>query len=165
MLVYTAHSVPVSMAVGSRYEEQLKETARLVSRAAGRDSWQLVYQSRSGPPAQPWLGPDILDCLRGIAERKEAEDVVVAPIGFVSDHMEVVFDLDTEARELCVELGINMVRAATVGTHPRFIQMIRELIGERLDEATPKLALGSFGPRPDICAADCCPSPKRPGSN
>jgi ferrochelatase len=86
---------------------------------------------------------------------------VIAPIGFVSDHMEIVFDLDTQARELCEELGLNMLRAHTVGTHPRFIAMIGELIRERTDENRPRLALGAFGPRPDICPADCCPTPER----
>jgi len=87
-----------------------------------------------------------------------APAVVMAPIGFVSDHMEILFDLDTQARELCAELGLNMVRAQTVGTHPRFIRMIRELIDERLDESQPREALGVFAPRPDICPADCCPA-------
>ena len=90
--------------------------------------WQLVFQSRSGPPTQPWLGPDILEYLRGVKARGGSSDLVIAPIGFVSDHLEIIFDLDTEARELCAELGLNMVRAETVGTHPRFISMIRELI-------------------------------------
>jgi ferrochelatase len=86
---------------------------------------------------------------------------VIAPLCFVSDHMEVVFDLDTQARELCDDLGLNMVRAHTAGTHPRFIAMIRELIGERIDENQPRLTLGAFGPRPDICPAHCCPAPAR----
>ena len=86
---------------------------------------------------------------------------MIAPIGFVSDHMEILFDLDTQARELCAELGLQMVRAETVGTHPRFIRMIRELICERMDETTPKLTLGVLGPRPDVCAPDCCPMPRR----
>ena len=94
--------------------------------------WRLVFQSRSGPPTQPWLEPDICDYL---AELKEAgtEDVVIAPIGFISDHMEVLYDLDTEARALCEKIDLNMVRAATVGTHPTFISMIRELILERMN--------------------------------
>ena len=87
---------------------------------------------------------------------------MIAPIGFVSDHMEVIFDLDIQARQLCEELGLNMVRAATVGTHPRFIRMIRELICERMDDSAPRLALGNLGARPDVCAADCCPMPLRP---
>lgn len=83
-------------------------------------------------------------------------DIVIAPISFISDHMEVIYDLDTEAKHLCDELGINMVRAATVGTHPRFIRMIRELIEERLTDAPERLALGTLGPKEDVCPDDCC---------
>ena len=88
--------------------------------------------------------------------------MVIAPIGFVSDHMEILFDLDTQARELCETLGLQMVRAETAGTHPRFIHMIRELITERMDDSQPRPALGVLGPRPDFCPADCCPMPARP---
>lgn len=159
-LVYTAHSIPCSMAQTSDYEVQLHEAARLVSAELGRPDAPLVYQSRSGPPTQPWLEPDIGDYLRA---RHEAgcRDIVVVPIGFISDHMEVIYDLDTEALAICRELGLNMVRAGTVGTHPRFVQMIRELIEERTRQ-TPPLALGDRGPYPNTCAADCCPAPKRP---
>jgi ferrochelatase len=122
----------------------------------------LAFQSRSGPAAQPWLEPDILDCLRELKGGSRSADVVIAPIGFVSDHMEILFDLDTQAHQLCQELGVNMVRAETVGTHPRFIRMIRELICERLDEVRPRLAVGAMGPRPDFCPIDCCPMPRRP---
>ena len=160
-LIYTAHSIPLAMAHGSDYEKQLKDTGRLVAEELGHKPWRLVYQSRSGPAQQPWLEPDILDCLREIKERGGSSDVVIAPIGFVSDHMEILFDLDTQARELCVELGLHMVRAGTVGTHPRFIRMIRELICERMDQGQPRLALGALGPRPDVCAVDCCTMPGR----
>jgi len=158
----TAHSVPCSMAGNSDYEKQLRETARLVAAAAGFENWDLVYQSRSGPPSQPWLGPDILDHLRDL-HRSGMRDVLVAPLGFISDHMEVLYDLDTEAQDLARELGMNMVRAATAGTHPAFIGMIRQLIRERLNPAEPKLAVGLFGPSHDACAADCCPAPQRAG--
>jgi protoporphyrin/coproporphyrin ferrochelatase len=161
LLIYTAHSIPLGMAQGCDYEKQLKETGRLVAEHLGRKEWRLVYQSRSGPASQPWLEPDILDCLREIKARDGSSDVVIAPIGFVSDHMEILFDLDTQARDLCGELGLQMVRAETVGTHPRFIRMIRELICERIDETNPKLALGVLGPRPDFCALDCCLMPRR----
>ncbi len=164
-LVYTAHSIPVTMALGCDYERQLMETGRLVADRLGHDNWRLAYQSRSGPASQPWLQPDILDCLRELKEGAGCADVVIAPIGFVSDHMEILFDLDTQARQLCKELGLHMVRAGTVGTHPRFIRMIRELIFERLDENKPKLALGMLGPRPDVCALDCCPVPSRPAAS
>jgi ferrochelatase len=160
-LIYTAHSIPLEMAQGCDYEKQLKETGRLVSEQLGHREWRLVYQSRSGPASQPWLEPDILDCLREIKARGGSSDVVIAPIGFVSDHMEILFDLDTQARELCAELGLHMERAETAGTHPRFIRMIRELICERLDENNPRLSLGVLGPRLDICAPDCCLMPRR----
>jgi ferrochelatase len=163
-LIYTAHSIPLGLAQGCDYEKQLQETGRLVAGQLKRQQWRLVYQSRSGPPAQPWLEPDILDCLRELKARGSSSDIVIAPLGFVSDHMEVVFDLDTQARELCDDLGLNMVRAHTAGTHPRFIAMIRELIGERIDENQPRLTLGAFGPRPDICPAHCCPAPARPAA-
>ena len=143
-LIYTAHSIPMGMAASSDYEMQLKETARLVAEQVGRKNWRLAYQSRSGPPSQPWLEPSILDCLREVRQNGETTDVVIAPIGFVSDHMEIIFDLDTEARQLCEELSIHMVRAATVGTHPRFIRMIRELVEERIDESNPRLGIGGF---------------------
>jgi ferrochelatase len=116
-LVYTAHSIPLSMAANCRYEEQLVETARRVSERAGHDEWDLVWQSRSGPPTQPWLEPDILDHLRALAENG-VRDVVVSPLGFLSDHMEVMYDLDYEAAALCRDLGLNFVRARTAGTHP-----------------------------------------------
>jgi len=160
-LIYTAHSIPLAMAQGCDYEKQLRETGRLVAEELRRKEWHLVYQSRSGPASQPWLEPDILDCLREIKARGDSSDVVIAPIGFVSDHMEILFDLDTQARELCAELGLQMVRAETVGTHPRFIRMIRELICERMDQVQPRLALGALGPRPDFCAVDCCAMPRR----
>ena len=163
-LVYTAHSIPLAMAASCDYEEQMKETAQLVAEQLGHKKYRLVYQSRSGPRSQPWLEPDILESLREIKERGDTSDVVIAPIGFVSDHMEILFDLDTEARQLGKELGLTLVRAETVGTHPRFIQMIRELIWERLDENRPRLALGVMGARPDVCALDCCPMSKRPGT-
>ena len=118
-------------------------------------NFKLVYQSRSGAPTQPWLGPDVLDYLREIKEGG-VSDVVIAPIGFISDHMEVIYDLDTEARQLCESIGLNMVRAATVGTHPLFIQMIRELILERLEPERERRFLGTQGPRPDVCSPDCC---------
>ncbi len=161
-LVYTAHSIPMSMAQTSDYEKQLRETGRLVAEELGRTDWRLVYQSRSGPASQPWLEPDILDYLREVKSRGTTTSVVIAPIGFVSDHMEIIFDLDTQARELCETLGLQMVRAETAGTHPRFVQMIRELITERMDTSQPRLALGILGPRPNICSDNCCPMPARP---
>ncbi|MBX7074789.1 MAG: ferrochelatase [Pirellulales bacterium] len=156
-LIYTAHSIPSAMAAGCRYEEQLRESCRLVTTAIGREGFDLVYQSRSGPPQQPWLAPDINDHLRAIAAAG-ARDVVVTPIGFVSDHIEVLYDLDIEAATLAEELGIHYVRAGTAGAHPRFVTMIRELIAERVDSTAPRLAMGQYGPSHDVCADDCCPS-------
>jgi ferrochelatase len=162
-LVFTAHSLPRALAATSDYQIQLEETAGLVASALERDEWNLVYQSRSGPPSQPWLEPDIVDHLRRLAAGG-VHDVVVAPIGFVSDHMEVVYDLDLEARSRAIELGLNMVRAGTVGVHPRFVRMIRELVLERLTDDPVRLHLGSRGPARDVCPADCCPPGARPAS-
>lgn len=155
-LIFTAHSIPLAMAENSAYREQLHEACRLVAQGAGRTAWELVYQSRSGPPSQPWLEPDIRDRLRQLRRSGQVQDVVVVPIGFLSEHMEVVYDLDVEAGALCAELGLRMVRAGVVGTHPRFVRMIRELIIERMDPAAERLALGSHGPAPDVCPPDCC---------
>ena len=140
-LVFTAHSVPQSMADSSPYVGDLKRASAAVASAVGRDSWNLVYQSRSGPPTQPWLEPDISDYLREIRS-----DVIIVPIGFLSDHMEVLYDLDTEARAVCEELGVKMIRAGTPGTHPKMIEMIAEMVEQ--EHAT--------------CAAGCCPAPQRP---
>ena len=142
-VVFTAHSVPISMAEGSPYVEQLETASRHVAEALDVRDWKLVYQSRSGPPTQPWLGPDICDCLR-----EYPSDTIIAPIGFLSDHMEVMYDLDTEARAVCEELGVRMVRAGTVGTHPAIIRMIAQLIESE----------------PVPCAPTCCPAPQRPPS-
>ncbi|MFP6648266.1 MAG: ferrochelatase [Pirellulaceae bacterium] len=154
-LLFTAHSLPLSMAAGCPYTEHLEETARLVAAEAGVSNWQLVYQSRSGSPHQPWLEPDVCDAIRESAERG-TRDVVVIPVGFISTHMEILFDLDTEARELCEELDITMVRADTVAQEPRFISMLRELIEERISGKEP-LAVGDLEAPPHVCAADCCP--------
>jgi ferrochelatase len=154
-LLFTAHSIPETMAQNCDYQSQLLETSRLVAETVGVRKWQLVFQSRSGSPAQPWLGPDVCDQLRALHGGR-ARDVVVAPVGFVSDHMEIIYDLDTEAAALCRELGLNMVRVRTAGTHPAFIEMIRELIMERVDPATPRRSVGGDGARSDICHAGCC---------
>lgn len=153
-LVFTAHSIPETMAAHCDYAAQLQEAGGLIAAALGIESWRLVYQSRSGSPSQPWLGPDIGDCLRELNARG-VKNVVVAPIGFVSDHMEIVYDLDFEAQNLAQELGMKMVRAATAGTHPSFVKMIRELVLERVNNEPPRF-LGSRGPVHDVCPADCC---------
>jgi ferrochelatase len=163
-LVFTAHSIPVSMAESSQYVQQVEEACKLVARRAALAPYHLVYQSRSGAPGQPWLGPDILEYLRGLASTGAARDVIVAPIGFISDHMEVLYDLDTEARQLCEQLGLNMVRTETVGADPRFAAMIRELVLERLGPIAERRALGVLGPSHDVCPEDCCPNLARPNS-
>ena len=144
-LVFTAHSIPESMAVNCDYAAQLAEVGGLIAHALGIKSWQIVYQSRSGSPSQPWLGPDVNEHLRTL-HRDGVRNVVIAPIGFVSDHMEVVYDLDVQARDVANELGMEMVRAATAGTHPAFVKMVRELMMERIDNKAPE----------NICAPDCC---------
>lgn len=163
---FTAHSIPTAMAERCDYVAQLTEACRLVCEQLGidRDRWQLVYQSRSGRPTDPWLEPDICDHLRALNSRGVA-DVVVMPIGFLSDHLEVLYDLDEEAQKVSEELGISMLRASTVGTHPRFVSMLRELIAERLDSCVLHRAIGHFPPRQAPCAAGCCawrPQPAAP---
>jgi ferrochelatase len=167
-LLFTAHSIPQAMSDNCNYVKQLTEAARLVASqtsdlGVAADRWQLVYQSRSGPPTQPWLEPDVGDALRA-ALASGATDAIVIPIGFISDHMEVMFDLDVEAHELCQEMGLNMIRCPTVGTHPRFVRMIAELVKERMSKQPERLALGQYGPNHDVCPVDCCRyEPQRPG--
>ncbi|GAA4600280.1 ferrochelatase [Actinoplanes octamycinicus] len=164
-IVYTAHSIPVSMArtagpTGGRYTAQLEETARLVQARAAEDlEHDLVWQSRSGPPQVPWLEPDINDHLETLAE-KGVTDVVVSPIGFVSDHLEVIWDLDNEAKDTAARLGLGYARASTPGVHPRFVTMVRELVQERLGDQ-PHTTLGTL-PTWDVCPSDCCTPPSRP---
>lgn len=154
-LVFTAHSIPSGMAENCDYEKQLREAAHLVgtSVAPGQE-WDLAWQSRSGPPTQPWLEPDINDHLEALAARGVGA-VVIVPIGFVADHMEVKFDLDTQAAATAQRVGITMVRAATAGTSPQFVAMIRDLVRERI-EGRPPAFLGALGPRPVPCPPDCC---------
>ncbi|MEP6921933.1 MAG: ferrochelatase [bacterium] len=154
-LVFTAHSIPKAMADNCAYQGQLEESGRLIAESLGQPNWRVVYQSRSGPPTQPWLEPDVLDYLKELSAGG-VTDVVVAPIGFVSDHMEIIYDLDTEALRLSEALGLNMVRARTAGTHPKFVEMIRELILERTNSDSNRRSLGARGASHDICAVDCC---------
>ncbi|NUR31011.1 MAG: ferrochelatase [Catenulispora sp.] len=164
-LVFTAHSIPVSAARtagpdGNLYEEQLREAARLVAeRVDPARSWDLVWQSRSGPPQVPWLEPDVNDFLRTVTAR----NVVVSPIGFVSDHLEVVWDLDTEAAATAAELGLGYARAATAGTDPRFVRMVTDLVNEALtpSDPHPSQRLGTLSRR-QTCGAGCCPRATRP---
>jgi ferrochelatase len=162
-LVFTAHSVPLSMNAaagpdGGLYLAQQRETARLVAEAVRGPGaeFDLVWQSRSGPPQVPWLEPDINDHLRLLA-KEGVRSVVVAPTGFVSDHLEVLWDLDNEAARTAAEVGLTMTRAGTAGTHPAFVETICDLVLERTTGAE-RLALGPMGPSWDDCPFDdgCC---------
>jgi protoporphyrin/coproporphyrin ferrochelatase len=177
-LVFTAHSIPTAMAAtagptGGRYEAQLREVAALVAAEVSRPAgpaqvpphdaahdlpWDLVWQSRSGPPRVPWLEPDVNDHLAALAAAGTTS-VVVSPIGFVSDHIEVLWDLDNEAAATARRLGLDFARAATPGTDLRFVTMIRELVSERLT-GSPGRSLGTV-PTWDTCSPECCPAPRR----
>ncbi|GII21754.1 ferrochelatase [Planosporangium mesophilum] len=159
-LVFTAHSIPNAMDAssgpsGARYSDQVRETAGLVAGVAAPGlPWDLVWQSRSGPPQVPWLEPDVNDHLEALAA-DGVRNVVVSPVGFVSDHLEVLWDLDNEAADTARRLGLNFARAATPGTDPRFVSMVGELIRERTDPATPRRALGRI-PTHDVCPPGHC---------
>ena len=159
-LVFTAHSIPAAMAAGCAYEQQLAETARLVAGRAGFDAaaWTMAWQSRSGPASVPWLEPDVNGCLEDLASRGAAA-VVLAPIGFVTDHMEVMWDLDVVAARTADSVGLRLARATAPGTGPddRFVAMWQELIEERLDPGAPRRSLGLLGAGPDVCPPGCCP--------
>jgi ferrochelatase len=154
-IAFTAHSIPVAMAKGCAYEVQLRETARLVAEAVGVDDWAVVYQSRSGPPHVPWLEPDVSTHLAALADRG-MRTVVLAPTGFISDHVEVLYDLDVEARETAERLGLTVARAETAGTHPAFVAGLAGAIVERITEGAGRAAIGRLAPSHDVCAPDCC---------
>lgn len=165
-VLFTAHSLPEPMAAACSYQAQLHSACSLVAEALSITDWRLVYQSNNATYGGPaWLEPDISDALRA-AQASGMQDVVVVPIGFVCDHMEVIVDLDVEAAAVAKEIGIAMVRAATPGTHPAYVRMVRELIAERMSAAPQRPALGTLGPSHDFCPADCClsgrPGPSRP---
>jgi ferrochelatase len=164
-IAFTAHSIPDSMANNCRYVAQLTETCRLIAESLGvsEDRWKLVYQSRSGRPQDPWLEPDIVDHLKTLPTLG-VTDVVVHPVGFLSDHMEVLYDLDDEAKHACDEIGLNMERSATVGSHPVFVSMMADLIKERIEGQSVRPAIGHFGPSHDVCPVDCCLPPPRPAA-
>jgi ferrochelatase len=167
-LVFTAHSLPVAAADrsgpnGGAYVAQLRETARLVVDGIARETgvthdWELVFQSRSGRPSDPWLEPDVSDHLTELA-RDGATSAVLVPIGFVSDHVEVLWDLDVVAAATAADLGLPLGRAATPGDDPAFVAMVRDLVLERVRPGAPREAIGRFGPSPDRCAIDCCLPP------
>jgi len=160
-VAFTAHSIPQSMAQTSRYADQLNETCRLVCERLGipTSRWALVYQSRSGRPTDPWLEPDICDHLASL-EASGVFDVALLPIGFLSDHLEVLYDLDVEAQEKSRSLGLNLVRAATVGTHPQFVAALVDLIEERVKQLPSRATVGRIATLPDVCPEDCCPAPR-----
>lgn len=156
-LIFTAHSIPVSMAESSSYTEQLEEAARLIAERAGKTEWDLVYQSRSGPPHIPWLEPDVSDHLKTL---EAGTDVLLVPFGFLSDHIEILYDLDREAKRAAEEAGVGFYRAETVGVHPLFIRGLADLVEERLGLRSGRLAEGRLPALPDRCAPDCCPNPR-----
>jgi len=159
---FTAHSIPLSMSQGSDYVKQLKEASRLVSQNLGVDDWDLVYQSRSGPPQMPWLEPDVCDAIGDINVDKH-DAVILCPIGFTTDHMEVMYDLDIEAKAKAKALGLGFGRAHAPGHDDRLIDMIVDLVKERQGTQPDKKALGPMGPWHDVCPPDCCTyAPRRP---
>jgi ferrochelatase len=157
-LLFTAHSLPNSMANGCDYVAQLRESCRLVAESLSHNDWELVFQSNNASyGGEKWLEPDVFDAIR----RRHTEGftrLLVMPIGFLCDHMEVVLDLDIDAAELARELGVQLTRAKTVGVHPKFVSMIGELIDERLDPTAQQRVLGDRGVMPDRCRPGCCPS-------
>ena len=172
-LVFTAHSIPTSAdrtagppeEGGHRYSRQMAEAARLVAEAVGVEGHDLVWQSRSGPPQIPWLEPDIVDHLDDLHDRGVGT-VVVSPVGFVSDHLEVVWDLDNEAAEHAEKLGMAFARAASAGSDPRFVEMVVELVAEQADGAparglgtAPRAGVGCNG---TLCHPGCCEPARRP---
>jgi protoporphyrin/coproporphyrin ferrochelatase len=156
-IVFTTHSIPLTMSRHSDYEAQHVETCRLVADAFPGHRWDLTYCSRSGPPSVPWLEPDVNDHLEAL-HGAGVPAAVVVPVGFISDHMEVIYDLDVEAKETAERLGLPFARAGTVGIDDRFVRMIRSMVLERLEDAATA-ALGLRGPNWDACPVDCCFTP------
>jgi ferrochelatase len=161
-LVFVAHSIPVAMAAaagpdGHTYVAQLEAAAGLIAASVAPDiAWQIAYSSRSGPPTVPWLEPDINDALTALAA-DGITDVIVVPVGFVSDHIEVRWDLDVMAAATAERLRIGWHRTAPPSADPRFVAMVRELVEERLDPSCPRRALSRLGPSHDVCPVGCCP--------
>jgi len=157
---FTAHSIPRASAATCDYEAQINEAASLVAeRVPDMPQWSVVWQSRSGPPAMPWLEPDISDAIAAV-DAEATDHVIVVPIGFISDHMEVLQDLDTDAAAAAKAAGLGFTRVSTSSGDPRFTQMIVQLVQERTIGATP-VALGELGLVPAQCSETCCPAPKR----
>ena len=151
-ILFTAHSIPFSMSVNCEYENQLIEACGLVMDQFGGHPWQLVFQSRSGPPTQPWLEPDVCDVIK----TSQYRNIIACPIGFVSDHMEVLFDLDVDAKAVCENRGIKFGRVAAVGTNPRFVSGMTDLIEQRCGTLQEVVTLGSHGEWLDRCKVGCC---------
>jgi ferrochelatase len=163
-VLFTAHSIPNAMSDNCRYVEQLKSAAGLIAAQVGGAAWELVFQSRSGPPQQPWLEPDVCDRIEEL-NAQGVDKLAIVPLGFISDHMEVLYDLDTEAAELCNKLSIQMARVPTVGVHPAFVSMIVDLFEERLNNQSERPFLGDYGASHDVCPENCCLyTPRRPGT-
>ena len=165
-VLFTAHSLPESMAANAPYVAQLLDSAASAAAEAGIDDWRLVYQSNNARyGGEPWLGPDIGDALDEEAAAGR-ERVIVMPIGFVCDHMEVVLDLDVDAAKRAEAAGIKMVRAETVGAHPAYVAMVRDLLLERMAAEPKRKTVGTLPPKHDFCPADCClsgrPGPAKP---
>ncbi len=157
-LVFTGHSIPTAFAATSPYVEQIRRTCGLVASDLGVDDFDLVWQSRSGPPHVPWLEPDVSDFLAALPPERP---VVLVPIGFLCDHMEVIWDLDRVAAGVAEERGIALHRAGTPQDHPAFVAMVADLLQERTDPALPRPARGGGPPWPDACPPGCCAPPRR----
>ncbi len=156
-LVFTAHSIPLAMARNCDYQIQLNDVATTLASRIGMTNWSLVYQSRSGPPDQAWLEPDVCDFVRTQLAEQEVTHLIAAPIGFLSDHIEVLYDLDVELKTLCDQIGITLIRAQTIGAHPRFVEGLLDLVEERLGLRADRPVIGTLPPRPLDCPTDCCP--------
>ena len=165
LVLFTAHSIPQGMSDGCDYVKQLNEACRLVAEQSDVHEWKLVYQSRSGPPQQPWLEPDVCDYIADQDDQHKLDSVVIVPIGFVSDHIEVLFDLDEEAAQLCQDRKIRFARARTAGTNPEFVGMIADLVLERMSGNSERTAIGNLPAWHDVCPENCCTYvPSRPGA-
>ncbi len=172
-ILFSTHSIPLTMAERSGPEETRVEGSggwyvaqhlaacryvmeQLNDECPQLPDWQLVYQSKSGDGRTPWLEPDVNDVIEELAEEQRADAVIVVPIGFVTDHVEVVWDLDTEAKQTAAEAGLAFRRVATSGSDPRFISGLADLVEERLDPTRERVAVTDFGLTPDICGKNCC---------
>ncbi|MGH3098499.1 MAG: ferrochelatase [Streptosporangiales bacterium] len=165
-LVFVAHSIPTAMAEasgphGGAYAAQVTEASQLVAAGVGGHDWDVAWCSRSGSPSQPWLEPDVCDELATLRD-KGVRSVVLVPVGFVSDHMEVIFDLDTEALQVADNLGMDATRAASAGVAPEFVAMVRELVLEQIEPGGSRPTLGTLGAPWECCGEGCCANPRGP---